>query len=632
MARSTHIPFTQVTITGGLWQQLMTTNRQVTMPIQHQRCRETGQLTAWRGTGDSHIFWDSDVAKWIEAAAYCIASHSDPKLEAQVDQVITDMAACQDDDGYLNSHFARRPRSERWSNLRDGHELYCAGHLMEAAVAWYHATGKREMLDILCRYADHIDHTFGPKRTQCHGYPGHQEIEIGLVRLYEATGTERYLRLAQYFVDERGRDRRGHYFDHEARARGENPADYHHKTYEYNQSHLPVREQTDVVGHAVRALYLYAGMADVAAHTGDASLLTACKKLWGNLTERRLAIIGGVGSRALNEGMAGDYDLPDAGGYNETCAAVALVFWAHRMFLATDDAQYLDVLEQSLFNNCISGVDHSGEQFFYGNPLAAEPGFDGNDVYNSPGHNYRRVPWFGCSCCPPNIARLIAQMPGYCYAQRGRTVSTCVYADCDAQLTIGGKAVALTQRTDYPWDGRVDLRVTDNQAGTWTLALRIPAWCQGATITVNGTAASAAITRGFARIKRDWQVGDRVVLKLPMPVRQVHAHPRARQIAGQLALCRGPVVYCCEETDNGRDLSNIRISATTRFRCKPGPSELGAIPSLHATVQAEDLSTWRGSLYRDTPVPLRKRPIVAIPYFRWGNRAPGAMRVFLQRG
>jgi DUF1680 family protein len=370
-------------------------------------------------------------------------------------------------------------------------------------------------------------------------------------------------------------------------------------------------------------------MADVAAHTGDGELLKACKVLWENLVTRRMAITGGVGPRQQNEGMTVDYDLPAEGAYLETCAAVALVFWAHRLFLATGDGQYLDVMERAVFNGTISGIDRSGSRFYYGNPLAVHPGFDGNAVYRGRDYHYRRQPWFGCACCPPNLCRLIAQFPGYLYAVKGKTLYASLYADSKATLAIGGTEAMLVQQTDYPWDGRVKFTVQPSSAATWTLALRIPGWCRQAEVKVNGKVMDTVARKGFAHLKREWQKGDTVKLTLAMPVEQVRVNPRTRQVTGKVALQRGPIVYCLEEVDNGANLTNVYLKEKTAFRVRKGPAEIGGVPVLTATAWAEDLDGWKDTLYAPHRSKMRKRPIMAIPYFLWANRDPGEMNVFL---
>ncbi len=632
------VSFTAVKLTGGMWKRLMDTNRERTLPAQYEQCRTTGRLDAlklkWKkGCEQPHIFWDSDIAKWIEAAAYTLASHADPALERRVDRAIRDIEHSQMEDGYFNSFYQQFAIDQRWTNLRGGHELYCAGHLMEAAVAYWQATGKRRLLDVMVRFADHIDGTFGRKRGQIRGYPGHPEIELGLVRLYEATQEERYLALAEYFVNERGKFSPGtrHHFRRESIACNENQADFNITRLEYNQSYLPIRRQTDVKGHAVRALYLFSGVADVAAHTGDATLLRACKTLWKNLVTRRMAIIGGVGPRQQNEGMTSDYDLPAEGAYLETCAAIALVFWAHRFFLATGDSETIDIMERALYNGTISGVGRHGDAFFYGNPLTVHPRFDGNAIYRHRDFHYRRVPWFGCACCPPNLARMIAQFPGYVYATRGKTLYVNLYTASTSTIELGGIDVGLTQKTDYPWNGDVRITVKPSRGSAWTLALRIPGWTREARVTVNGRRVATKPRKGYVHLKREWKTGDRVELKFPMPVEQIAVNPRARQVSGQVALQRGPIVYCLEEADNGPDLANVYVKENTTFRIGETPASLGRVPCITADARTEDQAAWNGELYVPRARKLVKRSIKAIPYFLWANRKPGEMTVFLKR-
>jgi len=391
------------------------------------------------------------------------------------------MAAAQAPDGYLNSYYQTVEPERRWTNLRDCHELYCAGHLMEAAVAYYEATGKRKFLDVMCRCADHIAAVFGPGEGQKRGYCGHEEVELALMKLFRATGEKQYMEQARYFVEERGR--RPHYYDIEAAARADDPKNFHFRTYEYCQAHKPIREQDKVVGHAVRAMYFYSGVADVAAETNDKTLLEACRRLWKNVTRQRMYVTGGIGPTRANEGFTFDYDLPNESAYAETCAAVALVFWAHRMLHLDPDSQYADVMERALYNGVLSGVSRDGEKFFYVNPLALYPPmFAPHDTF----FGGQRQPWFGCACCPPNLARLLASLPAYVYSSSDTEAWVHLYAAGTAALEVTGRKLTLTQETKYPWDGEVALTVTPETPATFSLALRIPAWCRKATLKVNG--------------------------------------------------------------------------------------------------------------------------------------------------
>ena len=626
------VPFSKVTLDAGFWKSRLDTNRSITLPIEHRQLKSSGQLAQWRWKpgqpNTPHIFWDSDVAKWMEAAAYSLATHPDKKLEKLVDAVVDDMARIQGADGYLNTHYLLVEPKKRWTNICGCHELYCAGHMMEAAVAYHEATGKRKFLDIMSRYTDYIRKVFGPGKGQKRGYPGHEEIELALVKMYRATGKSDYLDLAKFFVDERGRQ--PHYYDAEAKARGEKPGDRHFGGgYSYCQAHLPVRRQRQVVGHAVRAMYLYAGMADVAAYAGDKTLLPALRALWKNVTQRRMHVTGGIGPTARNEGFTFDYDLPNESAYLETCAAVGLVFWAHRMLHLERDGACTDVMERALFNGVLAGVSLDGERFFYENPLAAYPG--ATSGLRKPGDHHRRVEWFGCSCCPPNIARLIASAAGYMYSADTKSLWVHLYAAGSAEVDMDGQTVRLTQRTKYPWDGKVAITVQPERAGEFTLAVRIPGWCRKATLKVNGrSVALKPITKkGYARVKRTWKKGDRVELLLPMPVELIEAHPNVRQDAGKVAIQRGPIVYCLEEVDNGRNLHDIALPAGVRLRAAFDAKLLGGVTVITGRARKRDTAGWGDQLYSADAGKFKTVNIKAVPYALWANRKPGEMRVWL---
>lgn len=627
--------FDHVALTGGFWGPRIETNRRVTLPIEYEHLRKTGRLRAWEmkwkdGDGDPpHIFWDSDVAKWMEAASYSLTSHPDKALERKLDHVIACMAKAQWTDGYLNTHFSSVAPDKRWTNLRDNHELYNAGHLMEAAVAHYHATGKRTFLDVICRYADHIAATFGPRRGQKRGYPGHQEIELALVKLHQATGNGKYLDLAGFFINERGR--KPHYFEIEARARGGVDAARRHGTHLYDQSHVPVREQKTVVGHAVRAMYLYCGMADVAAATGDKTLLQACRRLWRNVTRQRMHVTGGIGPTAANEGFTTDYDMPTEAAYLETCAAIGLVSWAHRMLQAEIHGDYADVMERALYNGVLSGVSTSGDTFFYGNPLAAHPGMN-RLHFEGAGYHYRRSPWFGCACCPTNIVRLLASLGSYVYSTGKRSLYVHLYANSAAQVTMGGQQVALHQKTDYPWSETVGLTISPERPTSLTVALRIPGWCRSARLSVNGTPIdlAARTSKGYARIKRIWQPGDTIDLVLPMPVERIVARPEARQVCGRVALMRGPLVYCLEQADNGPDLNDVALPREAELLCRSDPGLLGGVPVLRADARRRKRERGDEPLYSASEPRYETAGITAIPYCLWAHRQPGEMLVWIR--
>jgi len=629
MRQLTPVPFTNVTIDDSFWGPRMKVNREVTIPHEYKQCKETGRLDAFRLQWKPgmkpvpHIFWDSDVAKWIEAASYCLATNPDPKLDALLDEVIALIAKAQQPDGYLNTHFIQVEPQNRFKNLGMWHELYCAGHLIEAAVTHYQATGKRSLLDVLCRYADYIDSYFGPGKHD--GCPGHEEIELALVKLYRATGEKRYLNLAKFFLDQRGQkpsvfQREMETMTPEMSANNRHffgEGDKFHS--EYCQDHLPVREQSEVVGHAVRAMYLYCGMADVGAEIGDRGLLDACMRLWNDLCTKKMYVTGGIGPSGDNEGFTAAYDLPNETAYCETCAAVGLVFWNHRLLQLDGDSRFADVMERALYNGTISGLSLSGDKFFYVNPLSSRG-------------NHHRQDWFGCACCPPNIARLIASVGGYAYSQAERDAYVHLYVQSKATLQVGGRKVILRQKTDYPWDGKIEIAVEPEQPLAFGLNLRIPGWCGGATISVNDKPIAVApiLQKGYARIEREWKKGDRVVLALAMPVERIEAHPAVREDIGRVALQRGPVVYCLEGVDNAAPLDRIVLPRDAKFETQFKSDFLSGVIVIAADALLADDQEWKETLYRSQPTPRRPFRITAVPSCVWDNRAPGAMRVWLR--
>ncbi len=617
------VPFTAITIADSFWEPRIRVNREQTLPHVYRHCRETGRIDAfkldWKPGVEPvpHIFWISDVAKWIEAASYSLAAHADPALDALLDETISLVVNAQQPDGYLNPYFTVVKPELCWTNLRDMHELYCAGHLIEAGVAHFQATGKQVLLDAVCRYADHIDTVFGTQPGKKRGYPGHEEIELALVKLYQVTGEKRYLRLSKYFVDERGRQ--PHYFDIEAHLRGEAPEAFWARTYEYNQSHFPVREQSEVVGHAVRAMYLYSAMADLAREFGDNTLLQAGRRLWNHLCAKRMYITGGIGSSWHNEGLTHDYDLPNESAYAETCAAIGLILWSHRMLQLDCDGRYADVLERVLYNGMLSGISLDGHRFFYENPLTSLG-------------NHHRQEWYDCACCPPNIARLLASLGQYIYASNDTEVVVHLYIQSSVRLTLDGREITVRQETTYPWAGMITIQLEMDEPAVFGLNLRIPGWCRTAYLSVNGASFDLTehVTKGYARVERLWQSGDRVVLDLAMPVERVYAHPDVRQDAGCVALQRGPLVYCLEAVDHTVPLHRIVLPKAAELVSHFEPGLLGSIVVITGTAQAADDADWEGMLYRSWPATAYPCTITAIPYYAWDNRTPGEMQVWLQ--
>ncbi len=632
------LPLKDVTMTDGFWRDRMAVNREQTLPVIYDRLKATGRMDCWRADVPDaelhrHIFWDSDTAKWMEAAAFALMGGRDAALEAQVDEIVDWMAAAQAPDGYLNSYFLFADPEGRWRNLRDNHELYCAGHLMEAAVAYHAATGKRKMLDVLSRYADLIGETFGTGEGQKRGYCGHPEIELALVKLAEATGTRRYFDLARYFVDERGRS--PNYYDLEALERGEDPAQWWARTYRYCQAHEPVRDQRVATGHSVRATYLYSAMVDIGRRTGDAGLIEATRALWEDLTTRQMYITGGMGTSDTLEGFTFAYDLPQETGYGETCAAIALAHFAQRLFELDPRGTYIDVLERAFYNNILAGVSADGRQFFQGNPMTAYPYYSPYVRWNGilADEHYRRVDWIDCACCPTNLVRALASVNGHVYASTAETAYVNLYASSRAHLSLGGAEVTLEQRTDYPWESAIELEVRADGPATFTLALRIPGWCRDFTLAVNGSAVADAPVDGYVRLKRSWTPGDTVQLTLAMPIERMRAHAAIRQNAGQVALQRGPVVYCAEEVDNGPRLANLLLPRSADLRATRDPNFFGGMTTLTGHALRAEPTRWPGGLYQpETAITdeHRGQAFTAIPYAFWANRAPGEMRVWLR--
>ena len=625
------VSLAQVVIDDGFWSPRIETNRIKTIPHEYNQCKDTGRIDAFDLTWQSgeepvpHYFWDSDVAKWIEAASYSLATHPDPELDALLDEVIEKIAGAQQPDGYLNVYFTVVEPDKRWKNLGMWHELYCAGHLIEAAVAHYEVTGKRRLLDVMCRYADYIASVFGPNPDQRCGAPGHEEIELALVKLYRATGNRRYLELSKFFIDQRGQ--KPSVFQRELEHLSDEDARINRHFFDkkegfdtsYCQDHLPVREQSEVVGHAVRAMYLYSGMADVAVETGDEELLRACRRLWDNVCRKRMYVTGGIGPSRHNEGFTKDYDLPNETAYAETCAAIGLIFWNQRMLHVDAEARYADIIEKALYNGALSGVSLDGEKFFYVNPLASSG-------------DHHRQEWFGCACCPPNIARLIASLGGYIYSENSADAYIHLYISGQGELEVAGTQLIISQESRYPWDGEIEIKVDPAKAAEFGLNLRLPGWCRQARLWVNGEEMEIPplLRSGYARIYRRWQAGDVVKLDLAMPVERVVAHPNVSQASGCVALSRGPVVFCLEEADNPVPLHRIVLPRDAELTAVYDKELLGGVVKIQGEALLVDDSDWDGELYRFQSANMRPYSLTAVPYYAWDHRKPGEMRVWIR--
>ena len=616
------VPFTKVRLQDRFWAPRIATNRTVTIPFGFRKSEDEGRMrnfqraagTLPKGYEGKMPFDDTDVYKLIEGAAYSLQTNPDPELEKYVDGIIAVIATAQEPDGYLTTYKtidASKSPAEwlkpgpKWDlELEGSHELYNSGHLFEAAYAHFRATGKRTLLDVARKNADLLDRTFGPGKQRTP--PGHQIVETGLFKLADATGEERYRRLARFFLDERGN------------AAG-------HKTFgTYNQDHARVVDQDAAVGHAVRAAYMYSAMVDAAVLDDDALYRAAVERIWTDVVERKLYVTGGLGGVRDHEGFGGAYELPNRSAYAETCASIANVYWNQRMFLQSGDAKYVDVLERSLYNAAIAGVSLQGDTFFYPNPLES----DGKTSFNQGA--LTRKPWFDCSCCPTNMARFIPSLPDYVYAVRDRTVHVNLFVASDASFDVAGTPVTLTQTTEYPWDGKVAIRVDADRA--FELRVRIPGWARdqpvpsalyryldtggGHALAVNGEAVKAPLDRGYAVIARTWKRGDVVTLELPMAVRRVVADERVVDDRGKVALERGPLVYCAEGADNAGAVLDLVLPDAAALTTKTRPDLFGGVTAIEARATTRDG---------------RPKTLTAIPYYAWSHRGAGEMAVWLPR-
>lgn len=614
------VDLTHVRIEDDFWTPRLEVNRRRTLPHNIKWCEQTGRLANFEkvgaGTTGGHQGWffnDSDVYKLIEGAAYTLAAQPDQALEEKMDDWIATIANAQCPDGYLNTYFQLNPAPERWTQDQY-HELYCAGHLFEAAIAYHRATGKTRLLEAACKLADHIDSVFGPGRRQM--APEHPEIELALIRLWRATGEQRYLNLAQFFIEQRGR--------YETRPTWKERA----------QDHLPIRQQSAIAGHAVRAMYLFSAVTDLAAITGDEGYLLALERVWTDLVSHKMYITGGTGVWDHEEGFAGAYDLPNERSYAETCAAIGLAFWSHRLALVHHDAGFADVFERVLYNAILAAVSLDGEKFLYANPLASRgvAGFQTSGGAQGGSRSHRQH-WFECACCPPNLLRFIAALAGYVYAYSDNAIYINLYVAGQAEVVLGGDRVRLTQKTGYPWEGVIELTVEPRQSKEFELFVRVPGWCDNARLTMNGQpVGEPEITRGYARLARHWRGGDLVKLELPMPVCRIECDPRVPGNAGRVALQRGPLIYCLETADNPDGVWNLALPPEDHVAAEHRPDLLGGVMVLSGTARRRAAEEWGDRLYRPRPSQLPAASLTmftAVPYCVWDNRAPGEMVVWL---
>lgn len=581
------------------------------------------------GTYYGRVFQDSDLAKWLEAVAYSLTVEENPELEKRADDIIDLIGRVQQPDGYLDTYFIAEEPEHKWQNLTDCHEMYCAGHMTEAGVAYYQATGKTKLLDICCKLCDHIDRRFGREEGKVTGIPGHEEIELALLRLYEATGEDRYRRLATYFIDERGKD--PEFFHKEAAVRGWSRTDYMDKQpSSYMQNHKPVREQDTVEGHAVRCMYLLTAAANLAAKNHDKALMAACRKMWDNMVERRMYITGGIGSNYYGEAFSIDYDLPNDTAYAETCAAVGVCFFAKQMLEADPDSRYADILEREIYNGTISGMQLDGTKFFYINQLEANPGMPAG-AYGDEEYTPERIGWYDCACCPPNLARLMTSLGSYVWSSDENTIYSHLFVGGMASFeTAGGVAISL--KSEYPWKGMVNYTIEPKKdEAEFTLAIRYPGWCNRMQVMVNGIPISEAprSDKGYWMISRKWQSGDTVSCEMEMEPERVYAHPMVRADVGCVAIRRGPIIYAFEGIDNGEKLQTLRIPKDARVEALPYNPELleGIVPIRVSGCRKKILS--ETALYTGKSAEEETVTLQAIPYYAWCNRGLTHMRVWM---
>lgn len=584
ISKNTPVKFSEVEVDDAFWSPRIRELSETTVPFcLDQCCTKTSRVHNFAvaagladGKWQGLFYDDSDLYKTIEGAAYSLQNNPDAVLEAKLDSIISIIAAAQLDDGYLDTYYILEKPGERWTDM-DKHEMYCCGHLIEAAIAYRDATGKKTLLDVAEKFADHLLANFGEGRRDW--VPGHPEIELALVKLYRETGKKGYLDLAHFLLEERGHGK----------------ADWG-KWTEYYVDAEPVAAMTRICGHAVRCMYLFTGMADWSAQSGSEEYIPALDRLWENVVGANMYITGGIGSSRHNEGFTTDFDLPNEDAYCETCASVGMVMWNQRMNMLKGDAKYADVLERAMYNGALAGISLSSDRFFYVNPLA------------SAGKHHRK-PWYGTACCPSQISRFLPSVGGYIYAVSPEALWVNLYIGSSTSVKVGRTGVDVAMATDYPWDGKVSLTITPEKPRTFGLKLRIPGWCGGWELKVNGEAVDAAVADGYATVHRKWKKGDEISLTMDMPVEVVAADPRVKADEGRRAIQRGPVVYCLEETDNP-SVADAVLDPDAKFSTDFEPQLLGGVCTITAHQRSGDLKF--------------------IPYYAWDNREPGRMEIWVK--
>jgi len=577
--KNTAVNFSQVKITDNFWQPRLRSHVDVTLPAciaqENQRIKNFavagGTATGYKGL----VYDDSDLYKMIEGASYSLINNPNPALEKKLDEIIEKIAHAQRKDGYLMTYFLTGDTTKIFTNM-DKHELYCGGHLIEAGIAYYKATGKRSLLNVAIKYADKIDETFGPGKREW--VPGHPEIELALVKLYRVTGEKRYLTLSKWLIEQRGH----------------NHGDWEDKTYYLDK--MPVEQLSEIMGHAVRAMYLFTGMADVETVTGDTSYLAALNRLWDNVVHKKMYLTGGIGSSKANEGFEGNYILPNKEAYCETCASVGMVMWNERMNTLTGDAKYADVMERSMYNGALAGISLHGDRFFYVNPLES----DGDHL---------RKPWFGTACCPSQISRFLPSIGNYIYATSDNAIWINLFIGSQTTIPLSGKKVEVVQKTNYPWDGDVQIHINPEQAESFGLKLRLPGWCDDYSVKVNGRSVTPVMDKHYLVLNREWKKGDIIEFMMKMPVKVVAADPRVKDDIGKRAVQRGPLVYCMEECDNKHSYDSAELTDQTTFTTSYEKDLLNGVVAITAQSGAHRYQF--------------------IPYYAWDNREPGKMKVWV---
>ena len=667
MNKTTFVSWENVIINNYFWKARKTINENVTLPAEYQQMKKSGRIDSvkllynpekddFAGKGmftidgvlaeniadgtnipRPHHYWDSDLAKWIEATSYFLRFKRDEAIEKVIDTIISDYEKMQFPDGYLNTYYTVVEPGKRWTNVYHMHELYCAGHLIEGAIAYYQATGKEKFLNIILRYVAHIEETFGSGDGKIRGYPGHQEIELALVKLYRLTGEKKHLSLAKYFIDERGQQPL--FFDEEAKKHGRDVKDGGPKgilgrnylatgPYALFQSHLPVRAQETPVGHAVRVTYMASAMADIAWETGDDELWQATERLWNATTEKKMYITGGVGSQEGSERFCFDYQLPNEEAYQETCASIGMVMWGARMLSATPDRKYGDVMERALYNSVLSGVSLSGDRFFYANHLAVLPQVFEDRVLTNPRMFPHRQKWFAVSCCPMNLARLVESVGAYIYSESEQYFYVHLFIDSSTEIEKNGKKVLISQKTKYPWGNVTEIEVAAKGKAQFWLAVRNPEHCEIISVSIDGNAADYQEKQGYIYLEKVWNDKEVVTITFDMTPVFIDSHPSVRMNVGKVAILSGPIVYCLEEEDNGKDLSSIFVEPATEMKVSFADDLLGGVNVVEFVAKKLN-KEGRNKLYQQARREYETIQIKAIPYFAWSNRNVGEMLVWI---